>query len=98
MSNYDNNMKGALWLKTSKNGMKYMAGSITINNVDYDIAMFKNDSKTGSQPDYRLTIKDKSQTVNNQVQNTRNDNAQKVTQVFNGEPVNPWANDNEIPF
>ena len=58
--NYDNTNKGAMWLRTSKNGLKYMSGTLNVNGVDFDIAMFKNDKKGNENaPDYRLTISNK---------------------------------------
>ena len=57
---YDNANKGAVWLRTSKNGLKYMSGNLDVNGTEYDIAMFKNDKKGNDKaPDYRLTIKTK---------------------------------------
>lgn len=57
MNNYDNTNKGAVWLKTSKNGLKYMSGNINVNGVEHDIAIFKNDKKGNDKaPDYRLNI------------------------------------------
>ena len=60
MNNYDNTNKGAVWLKTSKNGLKYMSGILDVNGVDHDIAMFKNDKKGNENaPDYRLVVTNK---------------------------------------
>ena len=57
MNNYDNTNKGAVWLRVSKNGLKYMSGILDVNGVDHDIAMFKNDKKGNDKaPDYRLVI------------------------------------------
>lgn len=60
MNNYDNTNKGAVWLKTSQNGLKYMSGVVDVNGVEHDIAMFKNDKKGNDKaPDYRLVITSK---------------------------------------
>ena len=60
MNNYDNTNKGAVWLKTSKNGLKYMSGILDVNGVEHDIAMFKNDKKGNDKaPDYRLVVTSK---------------------------------------
>lgn len=57
MNNYDNTNKGAVWLKTSKNGLKYMSGTVDVNGIQHDIAIFKNDKKGNDKaPDYRLNI------------------------------------------
>ena len=54
---YDNANKGAVWLRTSKNGLKYMSGNLDVNGTEYDIAMFKNDKKGNDKaPDYRITV------------------------------------------
>lgn len=46
---------GALWLKESKNGNKFMAGNIEIGGVRHDIVMFKNVNKSKTnQPDYHI--------------------------------------------
>ena len=62
MNNYDNTNKGAVWLRTSQKGMKYMSGTLNVNGVEYDIAMFKNDKKSDKAPDYRLTLTAKDKT------------------------------------
>ncbi|MDD4733987.1 MAG: hypothetical protein PHU05_04000 [Bacilli bacterium] len=60
MNNYDNTNKGVVWLKTSKNGLKYMSGLVDVKGVEFDIAMFKNDKKGNDKaPDYRLVITSK---------------------------------------
>ena len=46
----DPNELGALWLKTSRNGHEFLTG--TINGVE--VVCFKNTTKTGKQPDYRV--------------------------------------------
>jgi len=46
---------GALWLKESKNGNKYMSGVIEIDGTKHEIVIFKNTFKKESKhPDYRI--------------------------------------------
>jgi uncharacterized protein (DUF736 family) len=48
-----NGKLGALWLKTSKEGMKYMTGTIMVNGVTTKITVFKNKYKTEvKHPEY----------------------------------------------
>lgn len=57
MSDYDNNGKGALWLRTAKSGVRYMSGEFEIDGVKYRIAVFKNERKQKeNQPDYNLSV------------------------------------------
>jgi hypothetical protein len=47
---------GALWTKTSSHG-DYMTGSLELDGQDGEkiqIVVFKNDGKTGNQPDWRI--------------------------------------------
>ena len=44
---------GALWEKTSARGV-YMTGNIEINGEKVGIVCFRNDQKTGKQPDWRI--------------------------------------------
>jgi hypothetical protein len=54
---FGNNNKGAVWLKTSKNGLKYMGGEVVINGQKYFISMFKNNKKTSEKhPDYNILV------------------------------------------
>lgn len=46
---------GALWLKESKKGTKFMSGKIKIDGVEHDIMVFKNDKGDNpKRPDYRI--------------------------------------------
>lgn len=46
---------GALWISESKNGAKYMSGSIEIDGVKHKIVVFKNTFKEEDKhPDYRI--------------------------------------------
>lgn len=47
---------GAIWIKQSKKGDKYLSAAITINGTKYNLVGFKNNYKDegSSQPDYRL--------------------------------------------
>lgn len=56
MPNHNPDELGALWVKEGKKG-KYLTG--TINGVA--VVCFKNDRKTGNQPDFRV-LKSKART------------------------------------
>jgi uncharacterized protein (DUF736 family) len=47
---------GALWLKTSGAGMKFMGGKITIGDRTEEVVVFKNQYKEqgDNKPDYRV--------------------------------------------
>ena len=46
---------GALWLKTSQKGMKFFSGTITVDGVETEIVVFKNDKGDNpKRPDYRI--------------------------------------------
>jgi hypothetical protein len=95
---YDNEKKVSMWLKTSKSGNKFMAGTVQINGISYDIVLFKNfNKKSEKSPDYTGEVKDKQQTQRTEYQNQKLDNpwhdenVKKVKEVFQGE-------DDEMPF
>jgi len=47
---------GALWLKESKEGKKYMSGIIEYPGMNMPFAVFKNeDKKSENQPDYYIS-------------------------------------------
>lgn len=55
MSDQQNNDEiGAVWLKESKKGTKYMSGKLEIGGETIYIAIFKNNKKKESHPDYRI--------------------------------------------
>ena len=86
MNNYDNTNKGAVWLKTSKNGLKYMSGILDVNGVAHDIAMFKNDKKGNDKaPDYRLVVTNKAE-------------QQTPTEPSQGEIIKSAMNEESDPF
>ena len=46
---------GALWIKESKAGNKFMSGVVEIDGKKHDIVVFKNNYKKESKhPDYRI--------------------------------------------
>lgn len=47
---------GALWIKESKAGNKFVSISVTIDGVVHNLVAFKNNYKTegSNQPDYRI--------------------------------------------
>ena len=46
---------GALWLKESKKGVKYMSGVIEIGDAKHEVVVFKNDKGDNDRrPDYRI--------------------------------------------
>jgi hypothetical protein len=51
-------MKGSAWWKTSKNGLQYKSGEITINNQKYWISIFENKKKEpgSKQPDFNIVL------------------------------------------
>ena len=58
---YDKNNTGSLWLadKQTIKGESYYNGTITIDNKDYSITMFKNNSDNPKAPKFRLKINEK---------------------------------------
>ena len=59
---YESIGKGGIWINTSKNGVKYMAGEITFSYNGHEVTTkfvaFKAKEKTGRQPDYVVTVND----------------------------------------
>jgi hypothetical protein len=55
---YDNNNKGSLWLADKKTvkGEPYFNGNITIENKEYSITMFKNDSDNPKAPAFKIKV------------------------------------------
>jgi uncharacterized protein (DUF736 family) len=45
---------GALWVKTSKNGKKFMSGKVEVDGKTVNIVVFKNEKTSEKQPDYRI--------------------------------------------
>lgn len=97
MNNYDNTNKGAVWLRVSKNGLKYMSGILDVNGVDHDIAMFKNDKKGNDKaPDYRLVItNNKEQESGQAVTETKESNPH---QDFTEEQFEVVLDSSDLPF
>ena len=55
-----------LWVRDSKQGHKYMSGTLKIGDVEYSIRIFKNEKKEKpSQPDYSMfyDLKEKKETT-----------------------------------
>lgn len=51
---------GALWMRESKDGRKYMSGILESLCGDIQIAVFKNDRKEKqNQPDYQIILSEK---------------------------------------
>lgn len=87
---YDNERKVSLWVKESKNGSKFFAGNLTLNGVDYDIVIFKNNNiKSERSPGYTGQIKDKNATVNREVDNRKFDNPFKQDSLFQNQSKAP---------
>lgn len=56
MNNKDN-IRCALWNKTSKNGLNYSYGKTTINGKVYKVVLFANTKKKNEKsPDYSLIL------------------------------------------
>jgi len=54
--NYDNNNKGALWIK-EKNELKYMNGYLVYKGERINITVFKNNYKTDDRhPYYNISV------------------------------------------
>lgn len=52
---------GALWVRESQDGRKFMSGLIETLNADVQIAVFKNDKKEKeNQPDYNIVLSERS--------------------------------------
>ncbi len=49
---------GALWLRETQDGKKYMSGVLNDIGGDISIAIFKNDRKE-NQPDYSIVLSEK---------------------------------------
>ena len=79
---------GALWLRVSQSGKRFMTG--TINGVD--VVCFENQNKTGKQPDYRVF---KSEPRDGQSAGTRNLDTREAPK--RDSRVDD-ADDNGIPF
>lgn len=55
MPEKNDNEVGALWLKESKQGTKYMSGKLEIGGETVYVAVFKNNyKKKDTHPDYRI--------------------------------------------
>jgi len=54
----NNDPIGALWMKKSDGGTDYLRGNLELGPLfpKVEIVVFKNDKKTGEQPDYRIFI------------------------------------------
>lgn len=65
----NNESMGCLWLKTSKDGKKYMSGTVCVNGVKINIVVFKNNNKKEDRhPDYNIL---QSKPINNKQVDTR---------------------------
>lgn len=52
---------GALWVRETQDGKKFMSGLIETLNGDVQIAVFKNDKKEKeNQPDYNIVLSERS--------------------------------------
>ncbi len=70
---------GALWLRESKDGKKYMSGILEDLHGDIRIAVFKNDRKEKkNQPDYQIILSGDSQDRKNNNGNESNNGAEEV--------------------
>ena len=79
-----NKTQGGGWIKTDKNGQKYMSCNIEVNGQKVYFSMFKNGFKESEKhPDYVIRISD--------FQGVGNANVQNVNNVFT-------SPDGEIPF
>lgn len=78
---------GALWVKESKAGNKFMSGVVEIDGVKTEIVVFKNNfKKADNHPDYRIYLSEK---------------REKKPYVQPGSPADDHANgkfEDDIPF
>jgi len=88
---YDNNNKGAVWLRKSKNNMTYMSGKCIVNGQEMQVSIFKNKKNAENHPDYNLVF----QTPYNQ--NIAQQNTKTVNNVFNNQNdnFNQYRQDNQ---
>lgn len=60
MPEYEKVGSGALWIRESKTGKKYLNGNLEFSYqghpVTVRIAVFKNGKKEGEQPDYNIVV------------------------------------------
>lgn len=90
---------GAVWKRTGKSG-EYLTGSITINNIVYEIKLFKNDyKKLDKHPDYKVmlaTPDDQPAPRNTEPVINHNSRSESVLPVYPEYPeeINP----EDIPF
>ena len=53
---------GALWVRSTKEGVKYMSGVLNDLRGEISIAIFKNDRKEKeNQPDYNIIVSERSE-------------------------------------
>ena len=66
---YDREKTGSLWVADKKTikGETYYNGTLTIDNKDYSVTMFKNNSDNPKAPAFRLKVNDKSTEKNENI-------------------------------
>lgn len=80
---------GALWLKETQDGKKYMSGVLNDISGDISIAIFKNDRKEKeNHPDYSIVLSEKRQ-------NRESGNSAPTQENTTGEQT---INVDDIPF
>ena len=75
---YDNTNKGAMWLKTSKSGNKFLSGKLNYKGEEIELVAFKNEKARpdNNLPLYRVQVsepRENTQDVNAELQRDRND-------------------------
>lgn len=99
MSNFDNNNKWAIWIKTAKSWLLYKTWTLNVEWVDYKITMFDNTyKKNDNQPDFNIVIEKITKTEEEKA----NKYEEEFTEIVNNR--NKKQNNNEeidiedIPF
>jgi uncharacterized protein (DUF736 family) len=86
-NNYNNEGKGAGWIKKSAKGITYMSCKLTVNGQDINFSMFKNDNKKSEKaPDYNIVLSNKEFKQKAPIQ--------QVAGSFD----DPYQKDEDIPF
>lgn len=56
---FDNNLQMSVWERETKNGDTFLSGTVEIDGVVYDVALFKNNSENPKAPKYKGKLKEK---------------------------------------
>jgi hypothetical protein len=77
---------GAVWLRESKKGTKYLRGTIEINGQQHRIQLHKNGfKKTDKHPDYKISLEIP-------------DEEQEEPRTWSGNEAPAKVDDSDVPF